>query len=88
MLAIAGPVADDRAVRALCERLGVVIDTTDADTIVVDVGALPANCRSLEALARMQLTARRAHRSIRLQRTSPALQDLLDFAGLADVVPG
>jgi hypothetical protein len=88
LLLIAGPVADGAAVRALCERLRAVIANTDArQTIAVDVGALHATCRSIEALARLQLTASRAHRRIRLQRASPALEQLLDFAGLADVVP-
>lgn len=83
----AGGVADDAAVRALCERLHAVIVRSDAHTIVVDVGPLPANCRSIEALARLQLTARRNDRLIRLRRASPELQQLLDFAGLADVIP-
>ena len=38
-------------------------------------------------LARLQLTARRHNRVIRLQRASTELEQLLDFAGLADVVP-
>lgn len=87
LLVIAGPVADDTAVRALCEHLRSVIIATDAHTIVVDVHALPANCRSLDALARLQLTARRANRRIRLRRASPQLRHLLDVAGLADVLP-
>lgn len=87
LLIIAGPLRDDAAIKALLERLCAVIDTTDAATIAVDVHALPANCRSLDALARLQLTARRNQRRIRLQRAAPALRHLLDFAGLADVVP-
>lgn len=87
LLVIAGPVPDNAAVRALCARLRTVISTSATDTVIVDVGALPATCRSIEALARLQLTARRSQRHIRLRRTSPALQDLLDLAGLADVVP-
>lgn len=87
LLVIAGPVPDAAAARVLRERLRAVMSTTDAPTIVVDVAALPATCRSIEALARLQLTARRANRGIRLTRASPALEHLLDFAGLADVVP-
>ncbi len=86
MLVIAGPVADDAAVRAVCERLRAVMSTTSAPTIVVDAGALPANCRSIEVLARLQLTARRAGARIRLHRASPPLRHLLEFAGLADIV--
>lgn len=86
LLVLAEPVTDDTAVRALCERLRAVIAATDAPMIDVVVGALPATCRSLQALARLQLTARRANRRIRLHRASPSLRHLLDFAGLADIV--
>lgn len=86
MLVIAGPVADGAAVRAVCERLRAVMSTTTARTIVVDAGSFPATCRSIEVLARLQLTARRAGGRIRLQRASPPLRNLLEFAGLADIV--
>jgi hypothetical protein len=87
LLVVADAIADDAAVRALCDRLRAVIVTTDAQTITVDVRDLPATCRSIEALARLALTARRGRRRIRLGRVSPALEQLLDFAGLADVLP-
>jgi len=86
LLVIAGPLADGD-VQALCERLRAVIATSDAQVVICDVGALPANARAIEALARLQLTARRLQRRIRLQRASPELQLLLEFVGLADVVP-
>ncbi|MDP8967128.1 MAG: STAS domain-containing protein [Actinomycetota bacterium] len=59
---------------------------SDARTIVCDIAALPADAHAVDALARLQLTARRLHRRLRLQRASPQLEELLDFAGLADVV--
>ena len=76
--------ADD--VRALCEQLTALITTNPVSTVVCDVHALPADGRAIEALARLQLTARRAQRRIRLQRAAPELVELLDFAGLAEVV--
>lgn len=87
LLVITGPIARADDVRRLCDSLTAVIETGDADTVVCDVAALPATARAIEALARLQLTARRANRRIRLQRASPDLQQLLEFAGLADVVP-
>ena len=60
---------------------------SQAGTVVCDVHALPSDGRALEALARLQLTARRAQRRILLQRAAPELLALLDFAGLADVIP-
>lgn len=86
LLVVARPIADGD-IAGLCERLQRVIATSDVDVVVCDVRALPATCRAIEAVARLQLTARRANRTIRLQRASPALQELLDLAGLADVIP-
>jgi hypothetical protein len=83
LLVVAAPIGD---VAMLCERLRSVFATSDAEVVVCDVGALPANARTIEALARLQLTARRLGRRIRLQRASPELEQLLEFAGLADVV--
>lgn len=85
MLVVAWPIADGD-IAGLSERLRRVITTSGADVVVCDVHALPANCRALETLARLQLTARRANRTIRLQRASPAVQELLELAGLADVI--
>jgi hypothetical protein len=86
LLVIAGPVAGPEDVRRLCEQLRAVIQRSDAHVVVCDVSALPASARSIEALARLQLTARRLGRRIRLQRASRCLEELLEFAGLADVV--
>lgn len=85
LLVIAGPLAAADVPR-LCERLRAVIATSDDRTIVCDVSAVPANCQAVEALARLQLTARRDGRRIRLQRASPELEQLLEFVGLAEVV--
>ena len=87
LLVIAGPVAGREDVRALCEQLDAVMASCAAETVICDVDALPPDARALEALARLQLTARRAHRRIRLQRARPELLQLLHFAGLAEVIP-
>ena len=87
LLVIAGPVRGAEDVRALCEQLTRVITNSDAGSVVCDVHALPPDARAIEALARLQLTARRARRHIRLQRAAPELLQLLSFAGLADVIP-
>lgn len=86
LLVVGGPLAGAEDVRRLCEQLRVVIAAGDARVVVCDVSALPANARAIEALARLQLTARRLQRRIRLQRASRELEQLLEFAGLADVV--
>lgn len=85
LLALSGPIAEDDVAR-LVERLTAVIHSSDAPTIVCDVRQLPASIRTIEALARLQLTARRHARRIRLRRASPELVQLLELVGLADVV--
>ena len=55
-------------------------------TIVCDVGALPPEAAAVEALARLQLAARRVGLEIRLCRASTELRDLLVFCGLEDVL--
>lgn len=83
---MAWPIADG-AIAVLCERLQRVMTASGAEVVVCDVADLPPSCRALEVLARLALTAHRANRTIRLQRASPALQELLDFTGLAGVIP-
>ena len=53
-----------------------------------DVSALTdADELALEALVRLQLTARRLGRTIRLRNASAQLVDLLALVGLTDVLP-
>jgi hypothetical protein len=55
-------------------------------TLVCDVCALPPDAAAVEALARLQLAARRIGLEIRLCRPSSELRDLLVFCGLDDVL--
>jgi len=88
VLVIADPIADGDVAR-LCERLRVLLNSSDADAVVCDVRPLAADAVTVDALARLQLTARRLGRRIKLHRPSRELEELLAFAGLADVVgPG
>jgi hypothetical protein len=54
--------------------------------IVCDVGALAANARTLDALARLQLSAKRSGLDIRLSHASSDLRALLALAGLGEVL--
>jgi hypothetical protein len=82
---IAGPLAAGDAAE-LCERLRAVLATSDAAVVVCDVGGLPADIVTVDALARLQLTARRLGRRIELRSRSPELDRLVAFVGLADVL--
>ena len=54
--------------------------------IVCDVGALAPDAVTVDALARLQLSARRLGLEIRLRHASTELQELLAFFGLRDVL--
>ena len=87
VLVIGGPLgcAD---VPGLCERVRALVASGDADVVVCDVGALrEPDAGTVDALARLQLAARRLGTQIRLRHASPVLAELLAFAGLGDVVP-
>lgn len=50
-------------------------------------GVTEPDVGTVDALARLQLAARRLGRSIRLRQASDELQELLSLAGLSDVLP-
>jgi hypothetical protein len=82
---IAGPLAAGDAA-GLCERLRALLAASDAAVVVCDVGGLPADIVTVDALARLQLTARRLGRRIELRSGTPELGRLLAFVGLAGVL--
>jgi len=54
--------------------------------IPCDVNALDADLSTVDALARLQLVARRAGHEVRLQNASPELWALLSLVGLDEVL--
>ena len=78
---------DRTEVPKLSERARALLEESDADLVVCDVGALvDPDAVAVNALARLQLTARRLGCQVRLRHASLELQDLLAFMGLGDVV--
>jgi ABC-type transporter Mla MlaB component len=76
------------AVPGLCERVRALLASGDAELVTCDVSELVApDATAVDALARLQLTARRSGGSIRLRRARGRLRDLLALLGLADVLP-
>ena len=55
-------------------------------TIVCDVSALAPDGLTVDALARLQLSARRVGLDLRLRRASGELEELLCFVGLREVL--
>ena len=87
VLMIDGPLTAE-TVSSLCARVGAAVRTRDVDLVTCDVRRLTApDAGVLDALARLQLTARRAGSSIRLRAVSPHLCGLLELAGLCGAVP-
>ena len=87
VLVIHGPVTPDMTA-GLCARVRALLADPRIDELTCDLsGVVDPDAAALEALARMQLTARRMNRSIRLRHVRPEMRDLLTLAGLTDVVP-
>jgi anti-anti-sigma regulatory factor len=85
-VAVVGPIrrAD---IDALCARVRRVAEASEVTLVICDVRDLGSpDGEALDALARLQLIARRMGREMRLRNASPELRDLLALAGLADVL--
>lgn len=77
----------DAEVAVLCTRLGALLEHSDAEVVVCDLAALAhPDLGTVDALARLQLTARRLGCRVRLRRPSPELRELLALVGLGPAV--
>jgi ABC-type transporter Mla MlaB component len=85
--AIRGPIARGD-LPGLCDRVCAVLSGTGADVAFCDVAGVRPDAVTVDALARLQLAARRTGCQVRLRNASPELRDLLAFMGLRDVLPG
>ena len=67
--------------------IAAVVLRTDDAIVVSDAGALTEpDLATVDALARLALAARRAGRSVRVRHASAALSNLLELAGLGEIV--
>ena len=62
-------------------------DDPATQTLLVDCGELHAGIGTVDALARLQLEARRCGFELRLTGSSAELRELIEFAGLAEALP-
>lgn len=62
-------------------------DGCPATAITCDVSGLDATLETIEALARLQLTARRRGGRLRLRNVEHPLEELIAFVGLRDTLP-
>lgn len=73
---------------ALGERVRDALEARDTPLLIIDVSAVTRpDVRTVDALARLQLIARRMGRRIRLKGASRELRELLCLMGLRDAVP-
>jgi ABC-type transporter Mla MlaB component len=83
--AVRGPIA--RAdLPGLCERVCALLEESGADIAVCDVSGVEVNGVTVDALARLQLAARRHGCRVRLRHASSELLELVSFMGLRDVL--
>ena len=71
----------------LCDRVCSLLRASGASVAFCDVRGVDADAVTVEALARLQLGARRTGCQVRLRNASPELRELVAFMGLTDVLP-
>jgi ABC-type transporter Mla MlaB component len=83
--AIRGPIA--RAdLPGLCQRVCAVLEGAGTRAVFCDVRGVEPDAVAVDALARLQLAARRRGCRVRLRHASAELLALVDFMGLRDVL--
>ena len=87
VVCIRGRVARADAPR-LCDRIQAVLRRGGADIVVCDISAVvDPDLETIEVLARLQLTARRLGRELRLRAVPCGFADLLQYLAFTDVMP-
>jgi ABC-type transporter Mla MlaB component len=84
--AVRGPI-ERSDLPGLCARVRALLVGTAPSLAFCDVSDVPADAVTVDALARLQLAARRSDCTVRLRNASPQLRRLVEFMGLEDVLP-
>jgi ABC-type transporter Mla MlaB component len=83
--AIDGPIARED-LPGLCRRVCALFDEHEGPLALCDVRSVGADAVTVDALAQLQLLARRRGCRVVLQGASDDLRALVDFMGLRDVL--
>jgi ABC-type transporter Mla MlaB component len=83
--AIWGPIARSD-LPGLCDRVCALLTESSAALALCDVAGVPVDAVTVDALARLQLAARRKSCQIQLRNASAQLRGLIAFMGLQDVL--
>ena len=81
-----GPIERDD-LPGLCARIGGLFRASEARLAFCDVTGIAPDAVTVDALARLQLAARRFGCTVQLRHASPELLRLVAFMGLEDVLP-
>ena len=84
--AIYGPIARDD-LPGLCDRVCSLLEGSAGAVLLCDVAGVEPDAVTVDALARLQLAARRRGCQVRLRGASTELLELVDFMGLKNVLP-
>jgi|SRR5436190_23958331 len=85
--AIGAPIRRDD-LPGLCARVCALFDEQGPGVAVCDVAGIAPDAVTVDALARLQLGARRHGCRVQLRNASPELLGLVAFMGLEDVLAG
>jgi ABC-type transporter Mla MlaB component len=84
--AIEGPI-ERSDLPGLCDRVCGLLERSGSPLAVIDVHGVTNDAVTVDALARLQLAARRHGCQVRLRNATPELRELVAFMGLTDVLP-
>jgi ABC-type transporter Mla MlaB component len=84
--AIWGPIRQED-LPGLCARVCAVLERSSASVALCDVREIDPDAVTVDALARLQLGARRHGCTVRLRNASDDLRALVGFMGLTAVLP-
>lgn len=84
--AVRGPIARED-LPGLCERVCTFFRGNAGGVVLCDVAGVEPDAVTVDALARLQLAARRHGYQVRLRHASAELVELVAFMGLTDVLP-
>ena len=86
VFSVHGPIERDD-LTGLCARVGKLLDGSRAALAYCEVATVAPDAVTVDALARLQLAARRFGCRVHLRDASAELRRLVDFMGLSDVLP-
>ena len=84
-LQVTGPI-EPTDLPGLCERVCALFEANAGVVVICDVSGVEPDAVTVDALARLQLAARRRGCRVRFRRASAELLELVAFMGLGDVL--